>query len=124
MTISWSLLSAQERVRLFRYAVAHHHADEIDIPLVGVSLDIEVDLHRTRRQGRRAEDKNRLVPQSHRLKGMIAAFAPLHPFTFPSRSKRVGKLSEGEDALPCIRFDFLFPNAAKQAQRLPCSKAC
>jgi hypothetical protein len=47
---------------------------------------------------------------------MIATFASFHSFALPSWPKSLGKLSEAEDALPCIRLDFLLPNPPKQAK--------
>src|SRR5271166_107671 len=91
--------------------------DQVDIPLLGIALDIEVDADPPRKHRRPGNDVDSVVSNRQGAQSVIAAGCqPLRGCTLSPWSKGVGELRYREDALPGVALDFLLAHAPEQAE--------
>jgi hypothetical protein len=61
-----------EGIPFLRLTLNDDHADQVDEPLVGDALDVQIDLDRAVRELRRPEDVDPLVADGEGLEGVVA----------------------------------------------------
>src|SRR6516165_8474862 len=93
---------------LLLVALDNNDADEVVEPLLGIPLDVEVDVNRGLGEWGSPEYVYSLVSHCEGLKGVVTMIFLRRPaFASPPRTKRMSELRHRKNALPGVVLDLL-----------------
>src|SRR5271157_4115418 len=91
--------------------------DQVDIPLLGIALDIEVGAGPPRKRRRSGNDVNSVVSNRQGTQCVIAVGSQtLRGSALPPWAKGMGELRDRQDALPGVALDLLLAHPPKEAE--------
>src|SRR5271157_1222935 len=90
--------------------------DQVDIPFLGIALDIEVDAGPPRKRRRPGNDVDSMVSNRQGTQCVIAVGSQaLRGSALPPWAKGMGELRDRQDALPGVSVDLLLAHPSKEA---------